>query len=66
MLSRYRGIGPDLLVLYRSKGGKPSLTKESRGQPAITFNMAHAHGRALIAVSRGKRSELISNGFVRT
>jgi 4'-phosphopantetheinyl transferase len=54
VLSRYLGLSPDLLELYRSEAGKPSLTRESRGQPAITFNMSHAHGRALIAVSKGQ------------
>lgn len=54
VLSRYLGIGPDVLELYRSEAGKPSLTRESRGQPAITFNMSHAQGRALIAVSKGQ------------
>jgi 4'-phosphopantetheinyl transferase len=54
VLSRYLGLGPDVLELYRSEAGKPSLTRESRGQSAITFNMSHAHGRALIAVSKGQ------------
>jgi len=54
VLSRYLGIGPDVLALYRSEAGKPSLTRESRGQPAITFNMSHAQGRVLIAVSKGQ------------
>ena len=54
VLSRYLGIGPELIELYCSEAGKPSLTRESRGQPAITFNMSHAHGRALIAVSKGQ------------
>lgn len=54
VLSRYLGIGPDVVEMYRSEAGKPSLTKELRGQPAITFNMSHAHGRALIAVSKGQ------------
>ena len=54
VLSRYLGIGSDVLEMYRSESGKPSLTKEVRGQPAITFNMSHAHGRALIAVSKGQ------------
>jgi 4'-phosphopantetheinyl transferase len=54
VLSRYLGIGPDVLELYRGEAGKPSLTRELRGQPAITFNMSHAHGRALIAVSKGQ------------
>ena len=54
VLSRYLGIGPDVLKICRSEAGKPSLTRELRGQPAITFNMSHAHGRALIAVSKGQ------------
>ena len=54
VLSRYLGIGPDAVEMYRSESGKPSLTKELRGQTAITFNMSHAHGRALIAVSKGQ------------
>ena len=54
VLSRYLGIGPDVVDLYRSEAGKPSLTREFRGQPAITFNMSHAHGRVLIAVSKGQ------------
>jgi 4'-phosphopantetheinyl transferase len=54
VLSRYLGIGPDVLEMYRSESGKPSLAKELRVHPAITFNMSHAHGRALIAVSKGQ------------
>ena len=54
VLSRYLRIGPDVVSLCRSEAGKPSLTRELRGQPAITFNMSHAHGRALIAVSKGQ------------
>lgn len=54
VLSRYLGVGPDVLEMYRSESGKPSLTKELHGQPAITFNMSHAHGRALIAISKGQ------------
>ena len=54
MLSRYLGIGPYMVELSRSESGKPSLTKELQGKPAITFNMSHAHGRVLIAVSKGQ------------
>lgn len=54
VLSRYLGTDPDVVSLYCSEAGKPSLTRELRGQPAITFNMSHAHGRALIAVSKGQ------------
>jgi 4'-phosphopantetheinyl transferase len=54
VLSRYLGIGPDVIEMCRSEAGKPSLTRALRGQPAITFNMSHAQGRALIAVSQGQ------------
>jgi len=54
VLSRYLGIGPDRVALSRSEAGKPSLVGEIRGRPAITFNMSHAQGRALIAVSKGQ------------
>jgi 4'-phosphopantetheinyl transferase len=54
VLSRYLGVSPDVVELYRSEAGKPSLTRGQRDQPAITFNMSHAHGRVLIAVSKGQ------------
>ncbi|TKB79955.1 MAG: 4'-phosphopantetheinyl transferase superfamily protein [Nitrospira sp.] len=51
VLSRYLGVTPDVVALERSATGKPFLTRERRDRPAITFNLSHAHGRALIAVS---------------
>jgi len=54
VLSRYLGISPGIIAMHRSEGGKPSLTKEIGGDSAITFNMSHASGRALIAVSMGQ------------
>ena len=54
VLSRYLGIGPDVVEMYRSEAGKPSVRSELGGQSAITFNMSHAQGRALIAVSKGQ------------
>lgn len=54
VLSRYLGVGPDAVELYRSEAGKPSLRSDLGAQPAITFNMSHAQGRALIAVSKGQ------------
>lgn len=54
VLSRYLGTGPGMIALHRSAEGKPFLAKELDGQPPITFNMSHAHGRALIAVSMGQ------------
>ena len=54
VLSRYLGISPGIIAMRRSEGGKPSLTKEREGDSAVTFNMSHAYGRALIAVSMGQ------------
>ena len=54
MLSRYLLIGPDDIELSRSEAGKPFVKMELRGESAVTFNMSHAHGRALIAVSKGQ------------
>jgi 4'-phosphopantetheinyl transferase len=54
VLSRYLGVAPDVIEMCRGEAGKPSLMKEFRSQPAIMFNMSHAQGRALIAVSKGQ------------
>lgn len=54
VLSRYLRIGPEGVELSRRQAGKPFVARDFRGQPAITFNMSHAHGRALIAVSQGQ------------
>lgn len=51
VLSRYLGVDPAVIALNRSATGKPFLTKELRDRSAITFNLSHAHDRALIAVS---------------
>jgi 4'-phosphopantetheinyl transferase len=52
VLSRYLGIGPDVVGFDYGESGKPILGKDLRDPSAITFNLSHAHGRALIAVSR--------------
>lgn len=54
VLSRYLGIGPDVVGFDHGESGKPMLAKEFRDPTAITFNLSHAHGRALIAVSQGQ------------
>ncbi|MGE0643271.1 MAG: 4'-phosphopantetheinyl transferase superfamily protein [Nitrospira sp.] len=54
VLSRYLGIGPDSVCFDRSASGKPMLARELRDRFAITFNLSHAHGRALLAVSRAQ------------
>lgn len=54
VLSRYLGVTPDVVSLDRSATGKPSLAKELRDRSALTFNLSHAHNRALIAVSQAQ------------
>ena len=54
VLSRYLGVTPDVVSLDRSGTGKPFLTRELRDRSAITFNLSHAHNRALIAVSQAQ------------
>lgn len=54
VLSRYLGVTPDAVALERSATGKPSLRREHRDWPSITFNLSHAHGRALIAVAQAQ------------
>jgi 4'-phosphopantetheinyl transferase len=52
VLSRYLGVSPGLVEFDRSETGKPMLARELRDRYAVTFNLSHAHGRALMAVSR--------------
>lgn len=54
MLSKYLGVNPDVVPLDRSATGKPFLTREQRDRSAITFNLSHAHDRALITVSKAQ------------
>lgn len=54
ILSGYLGVSPDKVEMCRSVAGKPFLAEGRGGQSAITFNLSHAHGRALIAVSHGQ------------
>lgn len=54
VLSRYLGVAPNHVAIYRTATGKPFLTKDRQDHPTITFNLSHAHGRALIAVSNGQ------------
>jgi 4'-phosphopantetheinyl transferase len=54
ILSRYLKVGPDEVSLGRTEAGKPFVASDVREHPAITFNLSHAHGRALIAVSKAQ------------
>ncbi len=54
LLGRYLRVRPDEVTLDRRATGKPFLTEKQPGRSGITFNLSHAHGRALIAVSRAQ------------
>jgi len=65
VLSRYLGVNPDVVALDRSATGKPFLKNELRDRLPITFNLSHAHDRALIAISKGQEVG-VDLEFVRT
>lgn len=54
VLSRYLGVSPALVNLGRTETGKPFVMGSTPTPSAITFNLSHAHGRALIAVSNAQ------------
>lgn len=54
VLSRYLEVSPDEVSLGRTEAGKPFVARDVRGHSAITFNLSHAHNRALIAVSKAQ------------
>lgn len=54
VLSRYLGVTPGLVALEHTETGKPFVIRDTRMHSAITFNLSHAHGRALIAVSNAQ------------
>lgn len=54
VLSRYLDVNPDEVSLGHTEAGKPFVARDIRGHPAITFNLSHAHNRALIAVSKAQ------------
>ncbi|MBS0149652.1 MAG: 4'-phosphopantetheinyl transferase superfamily protein [Nitrospira sp.] len=54
ILSRYLGVSPCEVSLGRTEAGKPFLTKDAGKQAGITFNLSHAHTRALVAISNAQ------------
>ncbi len=54
VLSRYLEVNPDEVSLRRTETGKPFVARDVREHSAITFNLSHAHNRALIAVSKAQ------------
>ncbi len=54
ILSRYLEVSPCEVSLGRAEAGKPFVTRDARKHSAMTFNLSHAHNRALIAVSKAQ------------
>ena len=54
VLGRYLRLAPDQVAMDRRAAGKPFLKTSSQDGSGITFNLSHAHGRALIAVSKAQ------------
>lgn len=54
ILSSYTGILPGQLQFRCNRYGKPALTKECGGKN-LEFNLSHAHGAVLYAVTRGRK-----------
>jgi 4'-phosphopantetheinyl transferase len=50
LLSRYCDTPPGALAFEQGAAGKPSLTAAAHRHRTIHFNLAHSHGRALLAV----------------
>jgi 4'-phosphopantetheinyl transferase len=53
ILGRYCGQPPERLRFGTNASGKPALIHAGSGG-GITFNLSHSHGRALVAVARGR------------
>jgi 4'-phosphopantetheinyl transferase len=53
LLARYCGCDPRALAFDRGAAGKPALARHGDVGGSITFNLAHSHGRALLAVGSG-------------
>nr|AFB69938.1 putative 4'-phosphopantetheinyltransferase 13N [uncultured bacterium] len=51
LLSRYCGVPPHAIAFEQGATGKPSIAGGSADR-SVAFNLAHSHGRALLAVAR--------------
>jgi 4'-phosphopantetheinyl transferase len=54
LLARYLGMPARKLGFSLGPNGKPTLAPAAYARPAVSFNMTHSHGRALLAVSDGR------------
>ena len=54
LLGRYCGVEPRAIAFVHGAAGKPSLAQAGAHGTTTTFNLAHSHDRALLAVSRDR------------
>ncbi|MCC6140581.1 MAG: 4'-phosphopantetheinyl transferase superfamily protein [Nitrospira sp.] len=54
ILGLYLGLEPSRIEFSATAAGKPSLTGLRPERAALTFNLSHAHGNALVAVGQGR------------
>lgn len=54
LLARYTGVVASRLTFSSGPNGKPTLARAGEEGNAVSFNMTHSHGRALVAVSDGR------------
>lgn len=54
VLSRYCDQRPEELGFHKSASGKPFLPSHAADSEPVRFNLTHSHGRALVAVARGR------------
>src|SRR3990167_3859490 len=54
ILSLYLGLDPDRIELSSTSTGKPKLADLRPGGVPLTFNLSHAHGKAIVAITQGR------------
>lgn len=54
ILGLYLGLAPARIEFSLTSTGKPILAGLRPEQTAVTFNLSHAHGNAMIAISQGR------------
>lgn len=54
ILGLYLGLAPARIEFSSTSTGKPTLAGLRPEQAALTFNLSHAHGNAMIAIAQGR------------
>lgn len=54
ILGLYLGLAPARIELSPTATGKPTLAGLRPESAALTFNLSHAHGKAMVAISQGR------------